>query len=243
MIRGVALLAAGALPLLSGCSGGDERVVTVLAAASLTDVFTAIEADLEADDPGLEVRISYAASSTIVQQVNEAAPVDVIALAGTGALEPLEPEYRVGPDVVFATNRLELAVQPGNPAGVQGVADLAEDSLTVVVCAAQVPCGAAAQTLFAEQGVTASVDSFEPDVRAALSKVALGEADVAVVYRTDVQAAGERVEGVAIPSDRTVVTRYPILAVSDSQEALAVVEEVLSERGQQHLADAGFGAP
>jgi molybdate transport system substrate-binding protein len=221
----------------------EEQTLTVLAAASLTDVFALIADDLEADHPGLTVETSFAASSTIVLQVNEGAPADVIALAGMGSLDPLESEPRHGEVHEFATNSLQLVGPPDNPAGITGVEDLTDDGIRLVICAEQVPCGTATATLFQTLGIQPAVASQEHDVRAALTKVELGEADVGIVYRTDVAEAGDRVLGVDIPDDVNVVNTYPILTVSDAPLAQAFVDAVLSERGQQHLADAGFGAP
>ena len=220
-----------------------EQTLTILAAASLSDVFELIADDLEADHPGLRVEQSFAASSTIVAQVNEGAPADVIALAGMTSLEPLGQEHRVGEVVEFTTNSLQLAVPPDNPAGIEGVEDLAADGIRLVVCAEQVPCGAATATLFETLGIDPPVASYERDVRATLTKVELGEADVGVVYRTDVAAAADRVRGIDIPDDVNVINTYPVLAVSDADLAQAFIDELMSGRGQQHLADAGFVAP
>ncbi|AXH97426.1 molybdate ABC transporter substrate-binding protein [Ornithinimicrobium avium] len=234
-------LAACGAPATS--AGGGGRTLTVLAAASLTDVFEQVAADFEADHPGVTVEQSFSASSTIVQQVNEGAPADVIALAGQSSLDPLAPELRLGPPVVFTTNTLELAVPADNPAGIGGTQDLTKDGIRLVVCQPEVPCGTAARTLFEHLGISPDVASFEPDVRATLSKVELGEADVGVVYRTDVAAAGDGVAGVEIPAADNVVSSYPVLAVSGSPLAQAFIDEVMSGRGQQRLADAGFVAP
>ena len=223
--------------------GSGDATLTVLAAASLTDVLERIAADFEADHPGVTVEQSFAASSTIVQQVNQGAPADVVALAGETSLEPLDEDLRVTEPVVFTTNALELAVPSDNPAGIDGLDDLTSDGIRLVVCQPEVPCGTAAATLFDQLGVDPPVASYEQDVRATLSKVALGEADVGIVYRTDVAAAGEDVTGIEIPPQDNVVSSYPVLAVSDSELAPAFVEELMSERGQRHLADAGFGAP
>lgn len=227
----------------SGSGSGDEKVLTVLAAASLTDVFELIADDFEADHDGVTVEQSFAASSTIVQQVNEGAPGDVIALAGMKSLEPLAEEHRVGEVNEFTTNSLQLAVPPDNPAGVQGVGNLTDDGIRLVVCEEQVPCGTATATLFEALGIDPEVSSYEQDVRATLTKVELGEADVGIVYRTDVTEAGDRVQGIDIPDDVNVINTYPILTVSDHSLAQAFVDEVMSERGQKHLADAGFVAP
>lgn len=221
-------------------SGG---TVTVLAAASLTDVLTLVEDDFESANEGVDVRISFAASSTIVQQVNGGAPADVIALADQSSLEPLDQELMVGEPVVFITNSLQLSVPPDNPGEVGALADLASPDLSVVVCAEQVPCGNATASLFERQGLTPNVVSFEPDVRATLSKVELGEADVGVVYRTDVTAAGDRVQGIEIPEDQNVINSYPVVAVSDADLGHRFIDFLLSEGGQERLTDAGFVAP
>ncbi len=189
------------------------------------------------------MELSFAASSTIVQQVAEGAPADVLALAGPGPLDHLPAELRRSEPVVFTTNSLSLAVPPDNPAGVTGVEDLTTEGLRLVVCQPQVPCGEATSALLTGLGIDPAVSSQERDARATITKVELGEADVGIVYRTDVAAAGDRVLGIDIPGAVNVTTGYPILAVSDHELAAAFIQEVLSGRGQQHLADAGFVAP
>lgn len=217
--------------------------MTIVAAASLTDVMSQVESQLERDDPGLDLQTSFAGSSQIVQQVNEGVDADVLLLAGETALNGLDAEAQVAEPVFFATNTLTVAVAPGNPAGVTGVADLAGDDVLVVLCAEQVPCGAAAATMFARAGVAPGVDSYEPDVRAVLSKIASGEADAGVVYVTDVSAASAPVESIDIPDDVNVVNRYPALVVGDSEAGAAVVADLQTPQVQALLAQAGFGVP
>ncbi|WP_029202170.1 molybdate ABC transporter substrate-binding protein [Ornithinimicrobium pekingense] len=245
LVPAVLLAACGAAD--DGAAGDDDpagpRTVTVLAAASLTDVLELVAADLESDHEGVRVELSFAASSTVVQQVQEGAPADVVALAGQEPLELLEASNRAGEPVVFTTNTLALAVPADNPAGIEGPEDLARDGIRLVVCRPEAPCGAAAQTLFAQLGISPAISSYEPDVRATLAKVSLGEADAGVVYNTDVATAADGVLAVEIPPQDNVVSRYPILAVSDNPLARVFIDEVLSARGQQHLADAGFVAP
>lgn len=242
--RVVGVAAVLALSACSGDAGGaQEQTLTVLAAASLTDVLSLVADDVETDHPGATVELSFAASSTIVQQVSEGAPADVIALAGPGPLEQLPAELRLGDPVTFTTNSLELAVPPDNPAGITGVEGLTDEGIRLVLCQPQVPCGEATTALLGRLGIEPTVASEERDARATLTKVELGEADVGIVYRTDVAAAGERVLGIEIPDAVNVTTDYPILAISDHELAAVFVEEVLSERGQRHLTDAGFVAP
>ncbi len=251
MVRLVGLLAAASLTL-AACTRDaaqpdnadepqDALTLTVLAASSLTDVLEPVVDTFEVDHPGLTVRASFAASSTIVQQVNEGAPADVVALAGEASLEPLEEDRRDGPVSLFATNQLEIAVPVDNPGGVADLDDLAAGELTLVVCAEQVPCGQATARLLAQEGLEPPIASYESDVRATLTKVELGEADAGLVYRSDVAAAGDRVAGVEIPEDRNVVNRYPALAVSDRELAQAFVDHLLAERVQARLREAGFG--
>lgn len=227
----------------SGSGGAKDQKITVLAAASLTDVFEDIATDFEADHDGVEVEFSFGASSTLVQQVNEGAPADVVALAGEKSLTNLEEERRTSEPVIFTTNTLQIAVPPDNPGGVQGLDDLSKDGLILVVCESEVPCGTATDTLFEKNALEPAIASREQDVRATLTKVELGEADAGLVYRTDVTEAGDRVLGIDIPAEKNVVNSYPILTVSDHELAQAFVDEVMSERGQKHLTDAGFVAP
>lgn len=224
---------------LAGCAPTgttDTQSITVFAAASLTDSFGEIAEAFEAENPGVTVTLNFGGSSSLATQIVEGAPADVFAAAS------VETMSTVGVDgVVFAHNTLEIAVPRGNPGGVQSLADLADPALAVAVCAVEVPCGAASQLAFERAGVAASVDTYEQDVRAVLTKVELGEVDAGLVYRTDVMAARDTVEGIEIADAPT--TAYPIAAISDSSAAAAFVSFVLSDAGQKILQNAGFDAP
>jgi molybdate transport system substrate-binding protein len=247
--------------LLAGCGGsadggaaapgstaaGVGGTLTVFAAASLTDVFPGLGERLEADNPGLDVQFSFAGSSALATQVTQGAPADVFASANEAQMAVVtDAGLADGEPQVFAANLLQIAVPAGNPAGVTGLADFAREDLTLAVCAPQVPCGAAAEDVFAAAGVTAVPDTLEEDVRAALTKVELGEVDAALVYTTDVTAAGDAVEGVDVPEAEQQVNDYPIAVLADApnpQAAAAFVELVRSEEGRHALADAGFRTP
>ena len=250
------LLAALAVVTLVGCgSSGDgpeagddgTGTVTVFAAASLTDVISSLGATFEAAHPGTSVAFSFGPSSGLATQVREGAPADVVATASTDTMDDLAAAGVLdGAPRPFATNGLEIAVPPGNPGGVEGLADLADADLVVALCAAEVPCGRFAREAFAAAGVVPSVDSDEQDVRALLTKVEAGEVDAGVVYRTDVVAAGDAVEGIALPAEQDVTATYPIAVTDeagDGATAQAFVDLVLSPTGQAALADAGFGPP
>jgi molybdate transport system substrate-binding protein len=247
--------------LLAGCGGsadgdaaatpstsptGLSGTLTVFAAASLTDVFTDLGEQFEADHPGLDVQFSFAGSSALATQLTQGAPADVFASANESQMGVVTDAGLADDPQVFAANVLQLAVPAGNPAGVTGLADLAREELAVALCAPQVPCGAAAEDVLAAAGVTATPDTLEEDVRAALTKVELGEVDAALVYTTDVTAAGDAVEGIDVPEAEQAVNDYPVAVLADApnpEAAAAFVELVRSEEGQQALADAGFRVP
>jgi molybdate transport system substrate-binding protein len=233
--KGEAGAAAGSQSAMTG-------TVTVLAAASLTEAFDAITAQVEAAHPGVTVHVSYGSSATLVQQVNQGAPADVIALAGESAAQPLDPSL-VKDTRVFATNVLEIAVPPDNPGHVTGLRDLGRPGLKVVLCAETAPCGKAATTTLEKAKVNASVVSREIDVKATLAKVRLGEADAAIVYHSDVLSAKGAVIGIPIPRDLNTTLRYPIIALDQNPATTAFVDAVLSTSGLQTVESFGLGAP
>lgn len=249
-----AILIAALVTLLATAScgsdegGRDEAApadVTVFAAASLTAAFTELGDAFTAANPGAEVTFSFAGSSELVAQLREGAPADVFASADLANMAVLTGADLVdGEPQVFATNAAEIIVEAGNPRGITGVGDLAESGLVVVQCAPEVPCGAYAEQVLANAGVTVTPSSLEQNVKALATKVLLGEADAGIVYRTDVLAAGDEADGVAIPEEVNVVAQYPIALVAnapDSPGGRAFVDFVLGAAGQRILADNGFG--
>jgi molybdate transport system substrate-binding protein len=261
-----AVAAALVVPLLAlaGCGSDDDVTpesgatstssagtslgsITVLAASSLTEAFGELGDQLEADHPGTTVKFSFAASSELATQITSGAPADVFASASPATMDHVEQAGdAAGEPSVFARNRLEIAVPAGNPAGVEGLADFADESLTIALCAPEVPCGAAAETAFEAAGVTPRPDTLEPDVKATLAKVSLGEVDAALVYRTDVIAAGDEVQGIEFPESADAVNEYPIVALHDAPNARgakAFVGLVRSDEGRSVLEAAGFELP
>jgi molybdate transport system substrate-binding protein len=249
LVAVLAVLALAGCGSTDGGSTGDEvtGTVTVFAAASLTDVFTGLGRQLERDHPGLTVQFNFAGSSALATQLTQGAPADVFASADTDQMDVVTNNGIVSrAPVLFATNQLEIAVPPGNPAGITGLADLADPARTIALCAPEVPCGAAAEKVFDAAGLTAAPDTLEEDVKATLTKVQLGEVDAALVYRTDVQAAGSSVEGIEFPEAADVVNGYPICTLTDAPNpagARAFVQLVTSDAGQQALTAAGFHLP
>jgi molybdate transport system substrate-binding protein len=240
---------------LAGCgadadgSGGDggDTTLTVYAAASLTSSFEALGESFEDSHESVEVEFNFAGSSDLVAQIQSGAPADVFASADEPTMDKLTAEGLNGSDPeLFATNTLEIATPPDNPAGVASLQDLADPGLNLVVCAPEVPCGAASQSAAEAAGVELQPDSEEQSVTDVLGKVTSGEADAGLVYVTDVIVAGDAVQGIEFPESEAVVNGYPIATVADSENgdlAQQFVDLVLSDEGRRVLADAGFGRP
>ncbi len=229
-----------ASPALSG-------TVTVLAAASLTETFDALATTFEAAHPGVTVSLSYGGSDTLAAQINAGAPVDVFASASDKTMKTVtDAGNGATTPVTIATNELEIAVPADNPAGVTGIADFAKPDLKIVICAAEVPCGAAATKVFTAEKISPSVDDYEQDVKSVLTKIELGEGDAGLVYKTDVLAAGSKVTGIDFPEAADAVTNYPIVLVKNAPNATAAqafIDFVDGPEGLKALAAAGFGAP
>src|SRR5205807_9617376 len=195
---------------------------------------------------GTMVRLSFAGSSSLAAQIQEGAVGDLFASADQPNMQKLvQAGLTAESPMVFARNDLEIVVGKGNPKHIASLADLARSGLVVVLCAPAVPCGSYAARALQKAGVTLKPASQEVDVKAVLSKVALGEADAGIVYVTDVKAAGVTVEGVAIPSALNVVAEYPIVILEDSQNralARAFISYLLTD-GRRILVRYGFTNP
>jgi len=247
-------MAASALVTAAACGSDDpgegsateDTTLTVYAAASLTGTFEEIAQEFESANDGVEVDFNLAGSSDLVAQIQEGAPVDVFASADEANMEKLTADDLQGSEPeTFASNTLQIAVPPDNPAGVESFADLGEEALNLVICAPEVPCGTAAQTVAESAGVTLAPVSEEQSVTDVLAKVTTGEADAGLVYATDVIAAGDDVEGIEFEESSAAVNVYPIATVAESADAdLAqeFVDLVLDETGQSILAEAGFAS-
>ncbi|MFY1671416.1 molybdate ABC transporter substrate-binding protein [Plantactinospora sp. WMMB334] len=257
-----ALVAVAVLAVLgsAGCGGGDVAGrqpgggggavggnVTVFAAASLTESFTQLGKDFERANPGVRVTFSFAGSSALATQINQGAPADVFASAAPANMAAVvDAGNAEGTPTVFVRNQLVIAVPRGNPAGVTRLADLTGPDAKVALCAEQVPCGAAAKKALDAAGVRLNPVTLEQDVKAALSKVRLGEVDAALVYRTDVRAAADDVDGIEFPESAAAVNDYPITVLESAPNesgARAFVTHVLSDTGRAVLTAAGFQAP
>lgn len=246
--------AGGATPgaaTADGASGrADDRLagdLVVLAAASLTDALQEIGARFERDHPDVTVRLSFASSSQLAVQIGEGAPADVFVSAGPRPMERVaDAGLLAGRPMRFAGNALTIAVEPGNPLGITGLGDLERRDVVVVLAAPDVPAGELAADVVAAAGLSLRPASLERDVRAALARVELGEADAAIVYETDVRAAEGAVDGVAIPVARNRGHRYTAAVVAgaaNADAAAAFLEHLRSRDVQDRLRDLGFALP
>lgn len=220
--------------------------LTVFAAASLTEVFTALGTRFEEFNPSASITFNFGPSSSLATQIIEGAPADVFAAASTSTMDAVVDAGEAESPAVFARNVLEIAVPPDNPANITALADLARPGVKVALCQPDVPCGAVAATVFAAAGITVTPVTLEADVKAALAKVRLGEVDAGVVYVTDVLAAGDEVTGIEIPADVNASTQYPIAALTAARNpelAAAFVDFVLTSDGASALEAAGFERP
>ena len=209
-----------AAPTTTGARGEDRATLTVYAAASLTKTFEQIGEEFEAEHEGVEVEFSFGGSSDLVAQIQEGAPADVFASADVANMEKLTAEELEGQEPQeFATNTLQIAIAPDNPAGIATFADLTGEDVRLVICAPEVPCGAAAQKAADAAGVELTPVSEEQSVTDVLGKVTSGEADAGLVYVTDVIGAAGAVLGIDFAEASAAVNTYPIATVEGSDEA------------------------
>ncbi|MFF6996192.1 molybdate ABC transporter substrate-binding protein [Streptomyces sp. NPDC008313] len=231
----------------SGPSGKLSGTVTVFAAASLEESFTTLGETFEKAHPGTEVTFNFNGSDSLAAGITSGAPADVFAAASPRTMAVVtDAKDAAGTPSTFVRNRLEIATLPGNPDHVSSLKDLTRSGLKVVLCDKNVPCGAAALKALDSAGLKLTPVSYEQDVKSALTKVELKEADAAVVYRTDVRAAGDKVEGVEFPESADAVNDYPITLLKDAPNAAAAkafIQLVKSAEGRKVLSEAGFLTP
>ena len=219
----------------------------VFAAASLRDVLNVVAAQFEAHHPDVEVTLSFAGSQQLAGQIRHGAPADVFLSADITQMRTVADAGLLAdtPEVVTG-NAMAIAVEPGNPLRIDDLRDLARADVTVVMAAEDVPAGRYARELLAAEGVDVAPASLEIDVRAVLSKVALGEADAGIVYRSDIVATGDDVERVPLSTDHDGVVSYPAAVLADASNPAAArrfVDYLHSNDAQQAFHTFGFSTP
>ncbi|MFD0166268.1 molybdate ABC transporter substrate-binding protein [Streptomyces decoyicus] len=255
-----ALVTAALLLPLAACGGNDDSKkdagseksgsavpkadLTVLAASSLTDVFKKAGAVYEKEHPGTKVNFSFAGSQELAAQVKEGAPADAVVTADTKTMDGMKVD--VGTPTVIAKNRLVIATGEGNPKKIDNIEDLTDGKLKVVLAASEVPVGRYGKQVLDAQKLKVKPVSQEPNVRAVLSKVELGEADAGLVYKTDAATAPKKVDAVDIPDAQNAVASYPAATLKASQHqaaAAAFVKWLSTPEAQKLLQQAGFQKP
>ena len=245
-------LAVVATALLAACGTADQgssngntnsatqNNITVFAAASLTETFTELGEQFEVANPGTKVTFSFAASSTLAEQINAGAPADVFASASMKSMEAVVEQIPVS--TVFISNRVVVAFPVAKP--LIAVSDLNDSAVKWVQCDHQVPCGSASDAALEAEGVTGSPISLEPDVKSVTGKLTALEVDAAIIYATDVKSAGSEFASIEFSNSEKATTKYPIgVTLNAGSKAQQFVDFVLSESGQKLLLDAGFGSP
>ncbi|MFH8367594.1 molybdate ABC transporter substrate-binding protein [Streptomyces sp. NPDC018031] len=246
------------MPFATACGSDDDKgdgdatkggessrtELTVLAAASLTDVFKTAGQAYEDTHAGTTVKFSFAGSQELAAQVRQGIDADALVTADTRTMDGLRSD--TGSPTVIARNRLVIAVREGNPEKIDDLADLADRKLKVVLAAPEVPAGRYSEQILDKRDLDVRPVSEEPNVRAVLTKVALGEADAGLVYATDAAAEPGKVDAVTVPDDQNAIASYPAATLEESSHAAAAAEFVTWLSGpeaQRILRDAGFQKP
>lgn len=242
--------------LLGGCSSSPSApaskapveklsgAIVVDAAASLTGIFDDIATEFKKQNPGTTITFNYGGSSALATAITTGAPVDLFASASPATMKTVtDAKLAEGTPTTFVSNTLEIAVPTDNPGKITGLADFANAAKKIAICAPEVPCGAAAVKVFAASGITAKPDTLTPDVKTALTQVSLGEVDAALVYHTDVLAAGDKVKGIEFPEASKAINDYLITPITTSKNptlAAAFEKFIIGSKGTAILRAAGF---
>jgi molybdate transport system substrate-binding protein len=256
----LAIVALGAAPAAAQTGAEAASVLTVFAAASLTDAFEELGALFQRGHPGITVRFNFAGSQQLAAQLEHGASADVFASADQRWMAQVQRlGLAAGEPVIFAHNRLVVVLPAENPARIDRLEDLARPGLKLVLAADAVPAGRYSREVLRnlsgrsgfgpdyERRVLANVVSEEENVKGVVAKVQLGEADAGVVYRSDVTPAlGTKLRVLDIPAGANIVASYPIVVLSASGApgaARTFVELVRGAEGRAALARHGLTPP
>jgi molybdate transport system substrate-binding protein len=230
----------------SGGGSGASGEITVYAAESLTDPFTAIGPSFESVYENVTTKFNFDVSQTLVQGIEDGAAVDVFASADQANMDDFVAAGLNGAEpVTFATSEMTIVVPIDNPNDVADVADLANPDLDVVLCAEESPCGSYAKQVLDAAGVTVTPSNTVTNTSEIVAAVEQGDADAGIIYATDVSAAGDATT-VPIREDVNVEVEYliaPVAGSANEQVAQDFVEYVMGPEGQQLLEQYDFTVP
>jgi len=247
--RAAAVLAAILTTAVAACgssASGDEDLV-VSAASSLTQALTAYGRSFD----GGAVRFQFAGSDELAAQIRAGVKPDVFASANTSLPDRLHEAGLVGRPVVFAGNRLVIAV-PAEAAKVSSIADLAKPGTTIAVGSEEVPIGSYTRAAIGRLGgtrsaaVLANVRSNEPDVKGLVGKLTQGAVDAGFLYVTDVTATSGKLRAIELPTSLQPSVAYGIAVVAGAKHPAAAqrfVAGLLHGKGADQLRAAGFDPP
>ena len=243
-------IAAGLLCALSACGRSESKVnIDVYAASSLTTALTSIASAFESAEPNIHIVLNFAGSATLVEQIEQGAPADVVVFADDKQMNDLVESGNVNKDTVtnIATNTLTLIVEKGNPLNIKNVSDLASPQIRTVLCDIAQPCGKYAAQALKRANVVVRPRSRETNVSGVTQKVASGEADAGIVYVTDALANASKLDALPIDKSINVSNNYPIAALNKlsttAQQAAQTFIDFVMGGGQKILNDYGFIKP
>lgn len=231
----------------------EENKIRVMAAASLTEMFTELAAEYEAQKYG-EVECNFAGSQALYSQISLGVSADIFASANLKYMEQLQSLEMVEEPKIFAQNKLIVAVN--KESSINEFCDLAAGGVKLVIADESVPVGSyTLKMLDKEKNNTqldsdfkekfmANVVSKEVDVKSVVNKIYLGEVDAGIVYQTDITPeSAERLNVIEIDAKYNVTASYPIAVLNSSdnkQIARDFIDYIYSESGGEILAKYGF---
>ena len=258
---GLVLLLAISFQFAAAAQISNTRELTVFAAASLNGAFSAIAGEFERSNPKVKIILNFGGSQQLVQQINQGAPVDLLASANMKQMFEAMKSGRIdnASVVMFARNRLVVVYPKENAAGIRSLQDLGKASLKIVLADKAVPAGQYSLDFLAKCDRTAAFDfsfakrvlnnvvSYEENVKTVLSKIILDEADAGIVYSSDISASvSERTGVIEIPDSLNVIAEYPMAIARDTssrKDADKFYKYVLSDEGRKILTQFGFILP
>ena len=237
----------------TGTGPMQNTTITVSAAASLTEAFTAIEKEFETESPDIDVVFNFAASGTLRSQIEGGAPIDVFASAAQDQMDILASKGLIYSDARedFVENSIVLIVPKGNELGITGMEDLRRSDVRNIAIGnpETVPAGKYARESLTSAGIWDNVSGkmlMGENVKQVLVYVERGEADAGFVFSTDASSARlGTIEVIASVPVSTPVT-YPIALVSSTtqpEESQKFIDFVTGENGRAILEQHGFSIP